>query len=255
MVGKEAGVALVTGGAKRIGRAIVEALAEAGWAVAIHCNTSRPEAESLAAEIRLRDGGAAVVPADLADPEQTRTILPRAAEALGPVTLLVNSASLFIPDGIGSVDDAIWQRQMTVNLQSPVILIDALAAGLPGGVEGNVVNILDQRVLKPTPFFLSYQLAKSALRTATQVLAQALAPRVRVNGIAPGPTLASVRQAPEDFARQSAAVMLGKGPDLSEFGRTILYLVETPSVTGQIIAIDGGQHLAWQTPDIVGIPE
>lgn len=255
MSGKEAGVAVVTGGAKRIGRAIVEALADAGWAVAIHCNTSQPEAESLAVEIQRRGGRTAVIAADLAEPGQTRTILPRAAEALGPVTLLVNSASLFIPDGVGALDDETWQQQMTVNLQSPVILIDALAAGLPEGVEGNVVNILDQRVLKPTPFFLSYQLSKSALWTATQVLAQALAPRVRVNGIAPGPTLASVRQAPEDFARQSAAVMLGKGPDLAEFGRTILYLVESPSVTGQVIAIDGGQHLAWQTPDIVGIPE
>ncbi|WP_246429565.1 SDR family oxidoreductase [Prosthecomicrobium pneumaticum] len=248
-------VALVTGGARRIGRAIVEALAEAGWAVAIHCNSARDEAEALAEAIRGAGGRAAVVVADLADPQAVRALVPAAAAALGPVTLLVNNASLFLPDGIGTLDPSVWRRQMAVNLDAPVFLADALATALPAGETANVVNILDQRVLKTTPLFLSYQLSKSALFTATRVLAQALAPRVRVNGIGPGPTLASVRQAPEDFARQSAAVPLGRGPDLSEFGRTILYLVGTPSVTGQMIAIDGGQHLAWQTPDIVGIPE
>jgi NAD(P)-dependent dehydrogenase (short-subunit alcohol dehydrogenase family) len=253
-------VALVTGGARRIGRAIVEDLAEHGWAVAIHANRSREEADRLAAAIHA-DGGpvvgrrATVVVGDLEDVEGLPAVLAEASAALGPFTLLVNNASTFEPDAVGSLDARLWARQLTVNLAAPVFLAQAFAAQLPDGVEGNIVNILDQRVWKPTPRHFSYQLSKSALFTATVTLAQALAPRVRVNAIGPGPTLPSDRQTEEEFRRQTVALPLGRGAGLEEFGRTIRFLVETPSVTGQMIALDGGQHLMWETAEIRGVSE
>ncbi|WEK48618.1 MAG: SDR family oxidoreductase [Candidatus Kaistia colombiensis] len=251
----EKGTALVTGGARRIGRAIVEDLAQNGFAVAIHCRSSVDVAEALADDIRRQGGRAVVVTADLSDLDAARALPARAAEALGPLTLLVNNASIFEADGIGELDAARFQRQTAVNLAAPVFLADAFAAQLPADREGLVVNMIDQRAWKTTPHFLSYQLSKSGLLTATRTLAQALAPRIRVNAIGPGPTLPSPRQDPAEFRKQAEAVLLRHGPDLCEFGRTIRYLYETRSITGQMIALDGGQHLAWETPDIVGISE
>jgi len=251
----EKGIALVTGGARRIGRAIVEDLAKNGFAVAIHCRSSVDVAEALAEDIRQQGGRAAVVTADLADLDAARALPAEAAAALGPLTLLVNNASIFEADGIGSLEPERFQRQMAVNLAAPVLLADAFAAQLPADRDGLVVNMIDQRAWKTTPHFVSYQLSKSGLLTATRTLAQALAPRIRVNAIGPGPTLPSPRQDPAEFRKQAEAVLLRHGPDLCEFGRTIRYLYETRSVTGQMIALDGGQHLAWETPDIVGINE
>ncbi|MBN9025740.1 MAG: SDR family oxidoreductase [Rhizobiales bacterium] len=251
----EMGTALVTGGARRIGRSIVEDLARNGFSVAIHCRSSVDVAEALADDIRRQGGRALVLSADLADLDAARALPARAAEALGPLTLLVNNASIFEADGIGSLDPERFQRQTTVNLAAPVFLADAFAAQLPADREGLVVNMVDQRAWKTTPHFLSYQLSKSGLLTATRTLAQALAPRIRVNAIGPGPTLPSPRQDPAEFRKQAEAVLLRHGPDLCEFGRTIRYLYETRSITGQMIALDGGQHLAWETPDIVGISE
>lgn len=248
-------VALITGGARRIGRAIADDLSRHGWAVAIHCHHSRADADTLSNEIRNRGAKAAVIVADLADPSNAGAIIRDARAALGPVTLLVNNASIFETDGIGKLDAGLWQRQMTINLAAPVFLADAFAAALPAGVEGNVVNIVDQRAWKPTPHYMSYQLSKSALLTATRTLAQALAPRIRVNAIGPGPTLPSPRQQQRDFDRQAAAVPLKRATDLADFGRAIRFLVETPSITGQMIALDGGQHIAWQTPDILDANE
>jgi NAD(P)-dependent dehydrogenase (short-subunit alcohol dehydrogenase family) len=246
-------VAIVTGGAKRIGRAIVEHLAAHGWAVAIHCHHSTEEAGSMARAIAASGGRAAVVEADLADLEAPSRILAAATAALGPATLLVNSAGVFAFDEIGSLNRDAWRRQMAINVEAPVFLAEAFAEALPSDRTGNIVNLIDQRVLKPNPHYFSYQISKSSLHVATQILAQALAPRIRVNAIGPGPTLKSVRQTDGDFARQSAAVLLGRGADLAEFGRTIRYFVDTPSVTGQMIALDGGQHLAWQTPDQIEV--
>ncbi|BCP52960.1 short chain dehydrogenase [Kaistia sp. 32K] len=251
----EKGIALVTGGARRIGRAIVEDLAKNGFAVAIHCRNSVGDADELAGRIRAQGGRAAVVTADLADLDAARALPGLAAAALGPLTLLVNNASIFEADGIGDLDVERFQRQSTVNLAAPVFLADAFAAQLPADREGLVVNMVDQRAWKTTPQFLSYQLSKSGLLTATRTLAQALAPRIRVNAIGPGPTLPSPRQDPAEFQKQAEAVLLKHGPELGEFGRTIRYLYETRSITGQMIALDGGQHLAWETPDIVGINE
>ncbi|HWJ73013.1 MAG TPA: SDR family oxidoreductase [Kaistia sp.] len=248
-------VALVTGSARRIGRAIVEDLAHAGFTVAIHCNRSRDEAEAVSAGIRARGGTAMVVTADLADLQSMPSILDKVAAVIGAPTLLVNNASVFEEDGIGAFDAARFQRQLAINLTAPVLLADAFAAALPAAEHGLVVNIVDQRAWKTTPYYMSYQLSKSALLTATRTLAQALAPRIRVNAIGPGPTVPSPRQDVEDFRRQAEAVPLGHGPELAEFARTILYLYETRSITGQMIGLDGGQHLAWETPDVVGIKE
>ncbi|MDJ1159282.1 SDR family oxidoreductase [Chelatococcus sp. SYSU_G07232] len=255
MTGAVREVALITGGARRIGRAIVERLAAEGYAVAIHCRRSRGEAERLMGEIVARGGRAAVVQADLADAAAVAGIMPAARAALGPVTLVVNNASIFEPDEVATLDAALWDRQFAVNLRAPALLARDLANGLPDGAAGAVINILDQRVWKLTPQFLSYTLTKAALHTATKTMAQALAPRIRVNAVAPGPTLSSARQDPADFARQSAAMPLGHGASPEEVAEAVLFLARAASITGQTIAVDGGQHLIWQTPDVVGINE
>ena len=204
--------ALVTGGARRIGEAIVKRLAAEGWAVAIHCHRSGHEAKALARAIQAAGARAAILEADLADAAAVSSIIAQAGAALGPLTLLVNNASVFEPDDIGSLDEVGWERHFGVNLRAPVFLARDFAAQLPDGVDGAIINVIDQRVWKPTPHFLSYTLSKSALFTATQTMAQALAPRIRVNAVGPGPTLASSRQRRDDFARQGASVPLGHGP-------------------------------------------
>jgi NAD(P)-dependent dehydrogenase (short-subunit alcohol dehydrogenase family) len=236
-------VALITGGARRIGRAIAEDLAAHGWAVAIHYHNSHDEASGLLEKIAVAGGKAACVQADLADLGAIEGIVSDAAKALGPVTLLVNNASIFEKDTVGALDRDLWQRQMTVNLAAPVFLAEAFARQVPAGVGGNVVNMLDQRIWRPTPTYFSYQLTKSALHTATETLALALGPNVRVNGIAPGPALPSAHQTPERYAKQLDSLPLKRGPNLAEFGRTVRYIVENRSITGQVIALDGGQHL------------
>lgn len=247
--------ALVTGGAQRIGRAIVRALAEAGYAVVVHARASAGEAEALCAEIVAAGGCARAITADLADHAAVLGLVAAAAGAVGPLTLLVNNASEFQHDAIGGLDRAVFDRHMAVNLRAPIFLADAFAAQAPSGADPSIVNLIDQRVYKPTPRFLSYGLSKSALHTATTTLAQALAPRVRVNAVAPGPTLPSPRQDAAAFARQARAVPLGRGPSPEEIADAVLYLAGARSVTGETIAVDGGQRLAWQTPDAVGIEE
>jgi NAD(P)-dependent dehydrogenase (short-subunit alcohol dehydrogenase family) len=242
--------ALVTGGAQRIGRAIVLALAARGYAVAIHANNSRPQAEQLRREILARGGQAAVLIADLADHKAVNRLVPAAASAIGPLTLLVNNACEFEPDRLGELDRSRWDHQFAVNLRAPVFLAQAFAEQAPADAAAAIINLLDQRVLKPTPDFISYTLTKSALLTATRTLAQSLAPRIRVNAVAPGPTLPSARQSPEDFAQQAAATPLRRGPSPEEIAEAVLFLATAPSVTGQVLAVDGGQHLAWQTPDV-----
>ena len=250
MVRERSKVALVTGGARRIGRAITLALHQAGYAVAVQANGSLKEAEDLCAQIAREGGRAATVRADLADQTSVAGLVPAAAQVLGPLTLLVNNASVFEPDTIGGLDVDRFDRHFAVNLRAPLFLSEAFAA--QAGEGASIVNILDQRVLKLTPHFVSYTLAKSALHAATRMSAQALAPKVRVNAIAPGPTLASARQAADDFARQAAAVPLGHGPTAEEIADAVVYLAAARSITGATLVIDGGQHLAWQTPDAVG---
>ncbi|MGF7006040.1 SDR family oxidoreductase [Aminobacter sp. BE322] len=252
---KKVGNVLVTGGAKRIGRAVAEDLAAHGFGVVIHCNRSRDEAERLAATVKARGGQAAVVQADLTDMAAVDRLIASAEAALGPVSLLVNSASTFDNDSVTDFGWEAWDRHFALHVKTPALLARNFAAALPAGMEGLIVNIIDQRVLKPTPQFFSYSLSKAALWAATRTMAQALAPRIRVNAIGPGPTLPSARQDETAFAAQLDGLILKHGPELAEFGATIRYLWEARSVTGQMIAIDGGQHLAWQTPDVTGMPE
>ena len=242
-------VAIVTGGAHRLGRAIVLDLIEHGWTVAIHCNTSRIAADALASEIASTGGEAAVVAADLADPSNADRLVYDSATMLGKPSLLVNNASTFVDDRLGTLEPAAFQRQMTVNFNAPVFLTQAFAATL-GDDEGNVVNMIDQRAWRPAPTYFSYQMSISALWAATRVMAQALAPRIRINAIAPGPVLKSANQQDHDFDAQLRHLPLRHGPALAEFGRTIRYLVENRSITGQMIGLDGGQHLVWDTPDM-----
>ena len=250
-----AGTALITGGARRIGRAIVEDLAANGFAVAIHSNSSADEASALAESIRKTGGKASVVVADLTDMAAVAEVVEKAERALGPVSLLVNNASLFEDDSVLDFDWPEWDRHFDIHLKAPVLLAQKFAKALPEAMDGLVVNVIDQRVWRLSPRYFSYTLSKSALWTATQTMAQALAPRIRVNAIGPGPTLRNTRQDDSDFRQQVDALLLKQSPDLSEFGATIRYLWQARSVTGQMIALDGGQHLAWQTPDVTGIVE
>lgn len=242
------GAALVTGAAKRIGRAIASDLAAAGWPVAVHCHRSREDADSLVAEIVAAGGRAVALSADLAREAEVDTLVPRAVAALGPLACLVNNASEFVMDKIDTVTRASWDAHIEANLRAPLVLSQAFARQLPAGSEGNIINLLDQRVLSLTPYFLSYTVAKAGLWTLTQTMALGLAPRIRVNGIGPGPTLPSPRQTEAQFAAQCAAMPLGRGTTPEEIAAAVRFILAAPSMTGQIIALDGGQHLGWAVP-------
>ena len=248
------GAALVTGGARRIGRALAHCLAEAGYAVGIHYLTSSDDAERLAAEIVAKGGHAAALRADLTRETEAAGLIDAAAGALGSLTLLVNNASVFRDDRAGGLSRATWDAHMEANLRAPIVLSEAFAAQAPNGPDADplILNLLDQRVWRPNPQFFSYTLSKVALWTATRMLAQALAPQVRVNGIGPGPTLPNPMQGEGGLAAEIAAVPLGRRTELSDICAAARYLIDARAVTGQMIAVDGGQHLAWKTPDVLG---
>jgi NAD(P)-dependent dehydrogenase (short-subunit alcohol dehydrogenase family) len=245
---------LITGAAQRIGRTLALTFAAQGWRVGLHCRGSTREAAQLVAEIADGGGAAAVLEADLADAAQVERLVPACAAALGAPICLVNNASTFVYDDVASLDPEVWDTQMAVNLKAPVFLAKAFAAALPAGASGNVVNIVDQRVWKPTPRFFSYAASKMALWNVTRTLAQALAPRVRVNAIGPGPVLKSALQSDEEFRRQCEATILGRGTTPEEIAAAVRFILEAPAMTGQMIALDGGQHLAWDTPDVRRAP-
>jgi NAD(P)-dependent dehydrogenase (short-subunit alcohol dehydrogenase family) len=245
---------LITGAAQRIGRSLALAFAAEGWRVGLHCRSSRREADELAAAIAAQGGAATVLQADLADAAQVETLVPACAAALGAPTCLVNNASTFVYDTVASLDPKVWDTQLAVNVKAPVFLARAFAAALPAGETGNIVNIVDQRVWKPTPNFFSYAASKMALWSVTRTLAQALAPRVRVNAIGPGPVLKSAHQTDEEFRRQCEATILGRGTTPGEIAEAIRFILNAPAMTGQMIALDGGQHLAWDTPDVRRAP-
>jgi NAD(P)-dependent dehydrogenase (short-subunit alcohol dehydrogenase family) len=248
----EARVALVTGGAKRIGRAIVERLVAEGYAAVIHCNASRGEADALAAELMAKGGKAAVVQADLANPDQVAGLMVEASRCFGPITLLVNNASLFIADTLHTIDVPTWNRQFSVNIRAPSVLAKDMAAALPADRRGAIINILDQRVWKLTPEFYSYTLSKAALWAATRTMAQTLAPRIRVNGVGPGPTLGNIHDGDAGVEHEAKGVPLERQVSPQEIAAAVAYLSSAESVTGQMIAVDAGQHIGWRTPDIVG---
>lgn len=238
------GAALVTGGARRIGRALALAAAEAGYDVAIHVRAVDDDAESAAAAVRAKGRKASLHACDLRDEGATAPLVSGAESELGPVTLLVNCASVFENDSFSSMNRASWDAHLETNLRAPLILAQAFARRLPEDREGLIVNILDQRVFAPTPDFFSYSLSKSALWAATQMLAKALAPRVRVNGVGPGPTLPSIHQQGSDFEEEVATTLLKRAVDPREIAGALTYLIDARSVTGQMIAVDAGQHLA-----------
>jgi len=241
---------LVTGGAKRLGRAIVLDLARHGWNVALHYNASEKEARATCADAQAQGVKAALLKADLAREAEMAGLVDRAVAELGTLSALVNSASLFENDAWYSVTRESWDHHMEINLRAPFVLSQAFARQVPRDGTGAIVNIIDQRVLKPTPQFLSYSLSKAALKWLTTTLAQALAPRVRVNAVGPGPTIINARQSQADFARQREATVLGRGAEPQDVCEAVRYLLEAAAVTGQMIAVDGGQHLIWQTPDV-----
>ncbi len=241
-------VALVTGGSARIGRAIVEALAQDGWAVAVHHRDSGDAADGIVAGIESGGGRAVALRADLGEEAQVETLVARASEALGPLGCLVNNASLFDYDDLESADRASWEGHMAVNLRAPLVLIQSFAAALPAGAEGCVINMVDQRVWNLTPHFVSYTLSKAGLWTLTQTAALALAPRIRVNAIGPGPTLPSARQSAEHFAAQCAGTPLERAVTLSDIAGGVRFILAARALTGQMIALDSGQHLGWAMP-------
>jgi NAD(P)-dependent dehydrogenase (short-subunit alcohol dehydrogenase family) len=244
------GAALVTGGGKRIGRAIVLELARAGFDVVIHYRDSAEAAEAVADEARALGRRAATVHADLAVEGEVAGLIAAASGAVGaPLAVLVNNASVFEDDRVGSLGRETWDAHLETNLRAPIVLAEAFAAQAPDG--SAIVNLLDQRVLKPDPRFFSYALSRNGLWWATRTLAQALAPRIRVNGVGPGPTLPSIHQSDADFEAEAAAVPLQRAGSPEAVAAAVRWLVDAELVTGQMIAVDGGQHLAWRTPDIV----
>ncbi len=258
-----AGRALVTGAGKRLGRVMALYLADRGHDVAVHYATSAAEAEEVVGLIRAKGRKAEALRADLLDEGETQALGPAAAEALGgPLTVLVNNASVFEYDNIETATRESWDRHIESNLRAPFVLTQHLAAGVPDPVmdengeplaQGLVVNMSDQRVRKLTPEFMTYTIAKMGLWAFTRTAAQALAPRVRVNAIGPGPTLQGTRQSAKHFSDQRTSTILGRGANPSDIAAALGYFLDAPATTGQLLCIDGGQHLAWRTPDVLGV--
>ena len=246
---------LVTGSAKRIGKRLALDFAADGWDVAVHCNASIAEAQEVAAIIRSLGRRAIIVRGDLSQADVPDRLIGEAAQGLGGLTCLINNASLFEPDEVGSITQASWAEHLDTNLRAPVFLSQAFARQLPGDQEGSIISIIDQRVWKLNPKFFSYTMSKSALWTATRTLAQALAPRIRVNAIGPGPALPSARMEQAEFDKQSRLTLLGRGTSPEEISAAVKFILSQPALTGQMIALDGGQHLVWQTPDVMEIAE
>ncbi|MCU0815278.1 MAG: SDR family oxidoreductase [Cypionkella sp.] len=254
--------ALVTGAGRRLGRAMALYLARRGHDVAVHYATSAAEAEAVAEEIRAMGRRAVTLQADILEEAEVEALVPRAVAALGPLTVLINNASIFEHDLIQTATRDSWDRHMESNLRAPYVLTQAFARQCPDALpdaagepvaQGLIVNMLDQRIHKLTPEFSTYTLAKMGLWALTRTAAQGLAPHVRVNGIGPGPTLQGGRQSAEQFARQRAATVLGRGASPEGITAALGFFLDSPAVTGQMIAVDGGQHLGWETPDVMGV--
>jgi len=242
---------LITGAAKRIGRAIALDMARNGYDVVIHHHKSFGQAAELVAEITSLGVKAVEVSCDFKNRTEVAQLLFNAQKAIGSsIDILINNAAVYEKDTFDTVTDESWDLHMGVNLHAPFVLAQAYAKSLPDNIQGNIINIIDQRVWKLNPKFMSYTLSKSGLWTLTQTMAQALAPNIRVNAIGPGPTLASKHQKRDSFTSEEKNVLLKTGPKLEEISAAIQFILNSPSLTGQMIALDGGQHLAWQTPDI-----
>jgi NAD(P)-dependent dehydrogenase (short-subunit alcohol dehydrogenase family) len=249
------GSILITGSAKRIGRQLALDLAGEGYDIAVHCNRSIVEANEVAKLIRDMGQRAVIVQGDLSLADTPERLISQASFELGGLTGLINNASIFEPDEVGAITINSWAQHQDTNLRAPVMLAQAFAKQLPSDVYGNIINIIDQRVWKLNPKFFSYTASKSALWTVTRTLAQALAPCIRVNAIGPGPALPNIRMDEEDFAKQSRLTLLGRGTSPAEISAAVKFILSQPALTGQMIVLDGGQHLVWQTPDITEVNE
>ncbi|MGN6208370.1 SDR family oxidoreductase [Asticcacaulis sp.] len=245
--------ALVTGAAKRIGRAIAIALANAGYNIGVHYGQSRDDALALVRELETLGVKAHAIQGDLSDVANVAGLITRAREALGPIDVLVNNASVFADDRARNLTIDSWQMHMDTNLLAPVLLSQAFAAQSDIRKGASIINMIDQRVLKPSPPFFSYSMSKAGLWHATRTLAQALAPNIRVNAVGPGPTLKSIHQSEADFAREARSTLLQKPTSPEEVATAVIYLLNAPSVTGQMICVDSGQHLNWKTLDMFDV--
>jgi NAD(P)-dependent dehydrogenase (short-subunit alcohol dehydrogenase family) len=241
--------ALITGGARRLGAAMARAVAREGFDVVIHCHRSADAARNLAGEIEAMGRRAAVVVADLAHEDEAARVMPEARDAIGPIGVLVNNASVFELDHLATADRASWDRHMETNLRAPIVLSQGFVRQLPADAKGLIVNLLDQRVMNLTPNFLSYSVSRMGLWAATQVLARELAPRVRVNAIGPGPTLPAPGMSQARFDELWRGTPLQHGATPEEIGSALRFIIESPSMTGQMITLDGGQQLGWLTPE------
>jgi NAD(P)-dependent dehydrogenase (short-subunit alcohol dehydrogenase family) len=236
--------ALVTGAGRRIGRAIALDLAKHGWQIGVHYRSAEREARDVVREIEASGGRAVALCADLTSPAAIADLVPALQEKLGPVSCLVNNASVFIDDDLDTLSSGTWDQQLAVNLRAPVLLAQAFSRHLPQNLDGCIINLIDQRVLRPLPGLLSYAIAKEGLLAATRLLAIELAPRIRVNGIGPGPVLKNVNQTDTTFAREVAGTLLGHAVPTNEITEAVRFLLDARSVTGQMLALDSGQHLA-----------
>lgn len=254
--------ALVTGAGKRLGKAMALYLASRGHDVAVHYATSASEAEDVVSQIRAMGRQAVALQADLLDEAEVDRLVPQAVAELGPLTVLINNASIFEYDRIQTATRESWDRHIGSNLRAPYVLTQAFARQCPKAepdeqgepmARGLVINMLDQRIHKLTPEFSTYTIAKMGLWALTRTAAQGLAPDIRVNGIGPGPTLRGGRQSEDHFQRQRGATLLGRGANPADIVAALGFFLDSPSVTGQMIAVDGGQHLAWKTPDVLGV--
>lgn len=255
--------ALVTGAGHRLGQAMAVYLAGRGYDVAVHYASSSAGADETVSQVEAAGQRGVALQADLVDEDATQTLFPRAVEALGgPITCLINNASIFEYDDINSATRDSWDKHLGSNLRAPFVLSQAMAGqglapltdarGEPTA-SGLIVNMVDQRVRKLTPEFMTYTIAKMGLWALTQTSARALTPAIRVNAIGPGPTLQGGRQSAEHFAKQRAATILERGSNPEDIVGALGYFLDSPAVTGQLLCVDGGQHLAWETPDVVGV--
>jgi NAD(P)-dependent dehydrogenase (short-subunit alcohol dehydrogenase family) len=247
--------ALITGAAKRIGRQLAMDMAADGFDVAVHCNHSREEAEEVASDIAKLGRRAVVVQGDLSIVGVEERLIAEATNGLGAIGVLINNASVFEPDEALNITPDSWEKHQSTNLRAPIMLAQAFARALPATLSGNIINIVDQRVWKLNPRFFSYTMSKAGLWTATRTLAQALAPRIRVNAIGPGPALPSARMDQAEFDKQARLTLLGRGTSPAEISAAAKFILSQQALTGQMIALDGGQHLVWQTPDVVEVQE
>ncbi len=242
---KQARTVLITGSARRIGRAIAINMARDDWSVGVHYHGSRDAADALVSELQLLGANVAAIGCDLTQTADVATLIPRCSEALGPISCLINNASEFRFDTIATLDATGWDRHQAVNVKAPILLSQHFAAQLPLDQHGHIINIIDQRAWAPTPDFFSYTVSKSALWTATRMLAQALSPRIRVNAIGPGPVLQGPHQSTADFEAEAAATPLQRSTSPAEIADAVRFIIDAPAMTGQMIALDGGQHLRW----------